>query len=169
MNTHKQCRMVGEFHFTQNRACRSCQQSHIKANKCVYLQAMSRLTVLIKLELRPLCSRQIISVPPFTSAWRSPTHRFNLGKYRSFLCLPADTMINPCLSILRTAGHNGGVTCFLLYWFMLMYSRIVPCFYPPRPHLLCYSVCSNCASMALKRAFEAKYGFKGFPAEWPKL
>lgn len=118
-NTHKHsAKCLGEFHSVQNMVCRGCQQWHIKANKCVYLQAMSRITVLI--ELGPQCSRQTISVffldpisPPSLPEGLSLTF-LTLLNPTGLLCLHGDTMINPCPSILRTARHNVGVNMHVL-------------------------------------------------------
>lgn len=118
INTHKHsAKCLGEFHSVKNVVCRSCQQWHIKANKCVYLQAMSRVTVLIELELGLQCSRQVFFLapisPPSLPEGLSLTF-LTLLNPAGLLCLPADTMINPRPSILRTARHNDGVDMHVL-------------------------------------------------------
>lgn len=149
--------MVGEFHSIQNMTCRSCQQWHIKANKCVYLQAMSRLTVLIELELGPQCSRQTISV-----LFLAPISPLSLpeGLLLTFLtwlniavysvCLQIPWSIHVCQYWKQQVIMVELACMFCPYWFMLMYSRVVPCFHPLRlskPFTL--SVYLDCASIWL--------------------
>lgn len=122
---------------------------------------MSRVTVLIELELGLQCSRQTISVlfldpisPPSLPEGLSLSF-LTLLNPTGLLCLHGDTMINPCPSILRTARHNVGVSMHVLPdWFMLMYSNVVPCFI-----LQCfYAICLLKPCKTLKRMFKAKYG-----------